>query len=195
MAAEEEDEVDVTAAPLVPSDEPSVPEPLAVTSSSHLQSIGRIGNSNDGNNSGEDERKAGGGYYSVGQECDVKDSVGKWSEAIVEEVDARRHRIYISYVYWSSNWDEWIDCDNSGRIAQRGAHTYLSGGVLKVGQRIDILDTVNKWCEAEVIDEREDAVFVHFRCVYPDLFFFVSLRFGSPEMYVHSCVCGDIFWL
>jgi hypothetical protein len=43
------------------------------------------------------------------------------------------------------------------------ARSVKEGGQLRVGQRIEVLDTRSKWCEASVIDSSPDRVLVHYQ--------------------------------
>jgi len=97
-----------------------------------------------------------------GQQLDARDSVGKWSEAEVVEVEADGRGVHITYMYWGDAWNEWVRLD-SGRLAPYGTQTYQPGGVLRLGQRIEVLDTRRKWLEAEVIGEQAGSVKVHFK--------------------------------
>lgn len=71
--------------------------------------------------------------FHVGQLIDVLDSVNRWSEAevlyvarkcdsismfdiivfisIVQvlKIDRQNHRIFVSFLYWQSKWDTWVD--------------------------------------------------------------------------------------
>jgi hypothetical protein len=90
--------------------------------------------------------------YHVGQHIDVLDSVNRWAEAVVLKIDRENTRIYVSYLFWSDKWNEWID-DIAGRTALLHSHTYVEGGVLRAGQRIEVLDEMNNWLESFVIEE------------------------------------------
>lgn len=92
---------------------------------------------------------------------DVLDSVGKWAEAQVIEVDDAAGRILISYVYWSDKFNEWIGY-SSNRLASPGSRTYTEGGVLCVGHRIEARDTAGDWLEAVVTEANSTHVRVHF---------------------------------
>ncbi len=70
--------------------------------------------------------------------------------------------MFVSYLYWDRKFDEWIS-DITNRIAPLNAHTYYSGGKLKVGQRIEVLDERGEWLEAFVIEEKEKEVKIHYR--------------------------------
>jgi OTU domain-containing protein 5 len=91
----------------------------------------------------------------------VLDGVGKWAEAQVIEVDDAAGRVLISYLFWSDNFNEWIDYGSS-RLAPPGTQTYAEGGVLAVGQRVEARDTVGSWLEAVVSEAHPSHVRVHF---------------------------------
>ena len=93
--------------------------------------------------------------FKVGQCIDVLDTVDKWSEAEVVAVDG--NRVLVHYIYWQSKWDEWID-KHSSRISPVGTEVYMENGVLKIGHRIEALDSVKKWLEAHVIQANETSV-------------------------------------
>jgi hypothetical protein len=56
--------------------------------------------------------------FIVGQCIDVADSVNRWSEAEIKRVEPGR--IYIRYIFWGLQWDEWIDKDST-RLAAAGS--------------------------------------------------------------------------
>lgn len=95
--------------------------------------------------------------FSPGQELDVLDTVRKWSEAEVVEVEDGFVRV--TYTYWSEKWDEWLSFE-SERIAPRGSKTY-QGGIPAVGQRVEAHDG-STWLEAEVLEVSE-LCFVHYK--------------------------------
>jgi OTU domain-containing protein 5 len=97
----------------------------------------------------------------VGALIDVKDSVGIWSEAEVQKIDSSSSRIYVTYLYWSTHFNEWID--DVDRVAKINTHTYYEGGPFKAGQRIEALDQTNKWLEAFVIEVDDYRVKVHYK--------------------------------
>lgn len=96
----------------------------------------------------------------MGQKLDVLDSKDRWSEAEVLKIDELGHRIFVTFTYWESKWDEWISNVHE-RTAPLHAHTYYPGGQLKVGQRVEVMDSYKKWLEAFVIEEigREEVCF------------------------------------
>lgn len=73
------------------------------------------------------------------------------------KIDRPRGRVYISYVYWESSYDEWID-DISRRLVLKHTHTYDEGRVLKTGQRVEAMDERQEWLEAFIVDENEAQV-------------------------------------
>lgn len=100
--------------------------------------------------------------YHVGQHIDVLDSVNRWAEAVVLKVDRENTRVYISYLFWSDKWNEWIE-DINGRTALLHTHTYVEGGVLRLDQRIEVLDELNNWLESFVIEEAPAQVKIHYK--------------------------------
>ena len=90
-----------------------------------------------------------------GQKLDVLDGHGRWSEADVLKVDVEEMRAFITYTYYSSEWDEAVPfSDFSRRVAKRHTHTYTEGGEFKKGQRVelreDLSDPSSRWREAFV---------------------------------------------
>ncbi|CAM9660983.1 unnamed protein product, partial [Scytosiphon promiscuus] len=99
----------------------------------------------------------------IGSKLDAKDTVEKWCEAEVTAVDREAGKVFISYTYWSSKWDEWFDID-SPCLAPAGTKTYQPGGPLRLGHRVEALDENEQWLEAEVVEEGEGGHgLVHFR--------------------------------
>jgi hypothetical protein len=69
-------------------------------------------------------------------------------------------QIRVHYLFWDHQWDEWVP-RNSPRLAPHGRQTYLVGGLLRVGQRIDVLDlhpAHTKWIESTVVAEDSERV-------------------------------------
>ena len=123
--------------------------------------------------------------FSAGQLIDVKDDVGVWCEAeIVRVQTAQPGRaskqqesggdddendplcVYIHFIYWGEEFDEYIEC-SSERLAARGSHTFLGhniyadtpGSRLRIGQRVDALDIHpqnNNWITASIVEISED---------------------------------------
>lgn len=98
----------------------------------------------------------------IGMHVDILDSVQRWSEAEILKLDIEHKRIYITYLYWDDKWNEWISFSD-GRIASLHTHTYHSGGVLKVGQRIECKDSLGKWIESFIIEDADDQIKVHYK--------------------------------
>lgn len=94
------------------------------------------------------------------------DSVNRWSEAEVKGVDDERQRVFVSYLHWTSKWDEWIDW-NEDRLAPIHTHTYHFGGRLKLGQRLEVQDDRGDRLEAFVIEERSNEVKIHYKDFAP----------------------------
>ena len=71
----------------------------------------------------------------------------------VVKIDRERGRVFVTYVYWESRFDEWITSVPE-RFAPLHTHTYAPvNGVLKVGQRVEARDERGMWMEAFVVDE------------------------------------------
>mmetsp|Transcript_3871 Transcript_3871/g.6041 ORF Transcript_3871/g.6041 Transcript_3871/m.6041 type:complete len:631 (-) Transcript_3871:59-1951(-) len=98
--------------------------------------------------------------YFVGQQVDVLDTVNRWSEAEIMKVDTERGRLFVTYLFWSSKYDEWVTPD---RVAPLFTHTYNPPNPLKTGQRVECLDSRHEWLQAFVIDENETEVKVHYQ--------------------------------
>jgi len=99
---------------------------------------------------------------SEGIHVDILDSVKKWSEAEILKVDKQNGRVYITYLYWDNKWNEWVDLD-SGRIAPLGTRTYVEGGALQLGMRVECCDERRMWLEAEVVEVSNDRAKIHYR--------------------------------
>lgn len=94
------------------------------------------------------------------QWLDVKDSVDKWLEAQVIDVDG--DKISIHYKGWKDKYDETLDTTSDSKIFERisppltNFHEhpppYEGKMDLKVGQEVDIHDTTEKWCKGRVVE-------------------------------------------
>ena len=103
-----------------------------------------------------------------------------------------RDAVFLHYTWWTCQWDEWVKVP-SDRLAPHGTKVCecthgvsdvfgvafpltdsvlfppspdLPGGVLRVGQVIEVFDdhpTINKWSEGSVVEESPDQVKVHFK--------------------------------
>jgi hypothetical protein len=80
----------------------------------------------------------------------------------VLKIDHDRQRVYVTYVFWSSKFDEWVEC-TTARIAPLFSHTYNPPNPLRVGQRIEAMDSRFLWLEAFVIDENALEVKIHYK--------------------------------
>ena len=47
---------------------------------------------------------------------------------MIVDVDAKSRQLFISYLYWGDQWNEWVHIE-SGRIAPFGSQTYQVAGV------------------------------------------------------------------
>jgi hypothetical protein len=101
--------------------------------------------------------------FDVGDQYDVLDLSGRWSEAIVlcKEAanDSHNEKVQIKYRMWGKACVEWIEI-NSKRIANFGSRTY-QGGPLCVGHEIAACRH-GRWFDSEVVEANEDAVKVHY---------------------------------
>jgi hypothetical protein len=77
----------------------------------------------------------------------------------VAKIDLSGNRVFVSYTYWDSRFDEWVD-NIPHRFADLHTFTFagINNGVLRTGQRVEVLDDHNKWLEAFIIDENESSV-------------------------------------
>jgi len=60
--------------------------------------------------------------FQVGDVVDAKDTVNKWYEAEVVQVDHEKKQVFIHYINWPARWDRWLPMD-SADIDQQSAHT------------------------------------------------------------------------
>mmetsp|Transcript_32939 Transcript_32939/g.42091 ORF Transcript_32939/g.42091 Transcript_32939/m.42091 type:complete len:228 (+) Transcript_32939:41-724(+) len=93
----------------------------------------------------------------VGQDLDVLDSLGQWSEATVLKIDKKnRSRICISYKHLSSWSDEWVTLE-SGRVAALGTHTFSTGRCLTVGEWVEAQQLgSSEWVDAVVVETSQN---------------------------------------
>jgi len=99
----------------------------------------------------------------LSQKYDVLDASRRWCEGEVVKIDHAHERVLVSYVYWDSKFDEWIK-NISERFAVLHTHTYSpERGILKTGQRLEVLDEYKKWLEAFVVDENEAQIKIHYK--------------------------------
>ena len=80
------------------------------------------------------------------------------------KIDIENRRVFVAFLYWDNKWDNWI-AESDDEIAPLNTHTYIEGGKLQVGQRIEALDKTNKWLPSFVIDlsEERDEAKVHYK--------------------------------
>lgn len=104
--------------------------------------------------------------FQVGDIIDILDSTSHWCEGQVMKLDFQRHAIFVSYLYWDNKHDEWIT-DIEEKTAPLNKHTYIAGGILKVGQRVEALDEKNKWLHSTLIDASEKQVKIHYQGFHP----------------------------
>jgi len=99
----------------------------------------------------------------LGDQYDVLDASHRWCEGEVQKLDRKTGSVFVTYVYWDSQFDEWI----SDRFAPLHTHTYIENGQLKKGQRIEVLDERKEWLEAFVVEDEDGkgniSVKVHYK--------------------------------
>ena len=67
----------------------------------------------------------------------------------VLELDAGEREVLVSYVYWPSEWNEWLPV-RSDVIAPLKTHTLCAGREICVGQRVEVCNGGSEWREAFV---------------------------------------------
>jgi hypothetical protein len=65
--------------------------------------------------------------------------------------DEENRKIFVTYLFWSSKWDEWVDI-SPDKVAPLHTHTYDPPNPLKLRQRIEVFG-LSEWKEAFVVDE------------------------------------------
>jgi len=60
--------------------------------------------------------------FEVGDIVDAKDTVGKWYESEIKEVNHEKKQVFVHYINWAPKWDRWIAMD-SEEIAAQSTHT------------------------------------------------------------------------
>ena len=99
---------------------------------------------------------------------DCQDTHHKWYEAQITAIDKERpNRYKVHYKGWIAKFDEWIDMDrDSDRI--RVLHTFTPRGSkfgeveLRQGIKCDVLDSTDKWYQAQVIEHDKIHNYVKF---------------------------------
>jgi hypothetical protein len=95
--------------------------------------------------------------FQVNDVIDVLDSLGHWCEAEILKIDHQNQRIFVTYLYWDSKFDEWVD-NIDDRTAPFHTHTYYENGPVIIGQRVEVMDENQKWLHAYIIDVDGDQV-------------------------------------
>lgn len=88
----------------------------------------------------------------VGDRIDCLDSSNRWAEAKIVEICKKSKQLLVSYLYWGSEWDEWVS-DLACGIAPLKTHTYFAGGPLERGFRMEVLHD-GVWREGFVMEKR-----------------------------------------
>lgn len=60
--------------------------------------------------------------FEVGDIVDAKDSVQKWYESEIRDINTEKKLVLVHYINWAPRWDRWIAMD-SDEIAMQGTHT------------------------------------------------------------------------
>lgn len=92
------------------------------------------------------------------------DTQNTWLEAQVVELDVDSSRIFVHYKGYKSKYDEWLDVSSDrtrdfiARIAPLHAHTRRTNATpnppafQRVGDRVDVKDSINSWLTGQIID-------------------------------------------
>ncbi len=70
------------------------------------------------------------------------------------KIDEEHKKLFVTYLFWSSKWDEWVDNE---RVALLHTHTYNPPNPLKLRQRIEVFG-LGQWREAFVVEENDTQV-------------------------------------
>lgn len=87
--------------------------------------------------------------FQVNDVIDVLDSSGHWCEAEILKIDHQNQKIFVTYLYWDSKFDEWVN-NVDDRTAPFHTHTYYENGPVIVGQRVEVMDENQKWLHAYI---------------------------------------------
>jgi hypothetical protein len=123
----------------------------AITNTSNIPETNDDDNSQQENNSPNNRKQ----FY-VGQQLDILDSVQYWTEAEVVKYDEVNKKIFVTFLFWTSKWDDWVDI-SPDKVAPLHTHTYNPPNPLKLRQRIEVFG-LSEWREAFVVDENESHV-------------------------------------
>lgn len=124
-------------------------------------------------------------HFHIGQNLDVRDSVGKWVNAEVRFVG--NGTIYVHYTGWSAKYDESIDI-NSPRILPQWEH----GKEVRPNNRIDAYHPIGGWLEARVLEvgaqisEKEWPIKVHFLNYHKKYDMWVNLQDNNEVAIIGS---------
>eukprot|EP00742_Colponemidia_sp_Colp-10_P004703 GILJ01005016.1.p1 GENE.GILJ01005016.1~~GILJ01005016.1.p1 ORF type:complete len:538 (-),score=65.74 GILJ01005016.1:200-1813(-) len=94
--------------------------------------------------------------FSVGEHLDVLDTVNKWCNGEILELSSDKALIH--YTGFASKWDEWISLTSPRLLKQ-----WYPGRDIQLYNRLDVLDTYHKWCEAFVIEMNDKQVKIHYK--------------------------------
>ncbi len=144
----------------------------------------------------------------AGTVLDVKDIRDLWVKAVV--LATNENAVYISYLGWLSNYDEWIKKD-SPRLAPSGTTEATIGryrdetseNKLKrplpahllpaIGTEFDVQDTLNNWVKAVVLASNESSFYISYlgwSAQYDEWIKRDSPRLAPPGS--HSAIAGNV---
>ena len=101
--------------------------------------------------------------FHVGEHVDCLDTVKKWCNAEVREVDAANQKVFVHFTGFVAKYDEWISYanqnDDDASLKQQNEENqplrilkqWRRGMKFKINNRIDVLDTMGKWLPAGVV--------------------------------------------
>ena len=56
--------------------------------------------------------------FEVGDTLDAKDTVNKWYEAEIEAINVKNQSIFVHYIGWGVQWNQWIQMDSADLAGQ-----------------------------------------------------------------------------
>mmetsp|Transcript_1526 Transcript_1526/g.1480 ORF Transcript_1526/g.1480 Transcript_1526/m.1480 type:complete len:310 (+) Transcript_1526:1-930(+) len=96
--------------------------------------------------------------FSLREHIDCKDTEDKWLNAEIIAISGKK--VHVHYSGFSDRWNEWIQWDSPRLLKQ-----WRPGRLFQINNRIDVIDTQNKWLEAFVIEIKEEGkvIRVHYK--------------------------------
>ena len=94
----------------------------------------------------------------MGEHVDCLDTVNKWCNAEVTQVDSAEHRVHVHYTGFKAKYDEWIDLLAAAKGGKsRIQKQWRRGMSFVLDNRVDVLDQAGKWLPAGVVEIQTDA--------------------------------------